>query len=68
VQWVMDVHLEDMARSMRQEDIAHPTDGMEPGSEVDVVPPSAELNVVPSGSEQPAPSSVVPTVDAAESP
>ena len=37
-QWVMDVRREDMARSMRGEDVAQPTDGMEPRSEVDVAP------------------------------
>ena len=37
-EWVMDVHHEDMARSMRGEDVAQPADGMEPGSEVDVAP------------------------------
>ena len=68
VQWVMDARHADMARSVRQEDIAKPTDGVEPRSEVDVVPPSAEPNVVPSGSEQPMPSPVIQTVDAAEPP
>ena len=65
-QWVMDVHHEDMAKSVRREDIAQPVDGMEPGSEVDVVLPSTEPNVIPSGSEQPTPLSVAPTADAAE--
>jgi len=64
-QWVMDVRCEDMARSMRGEDVVQPADGMEPGSEVDVALASIEPNVVPPGSEQPAPSSVVPTADAA---
>ena len=64
----MDVHREDMARSMHREDVTLPEDGMEPGSDVDVVPLSAEPNVVPPGSEQPAPSPVVPTIDAAEPP
>ena len=36
VQWVMDVRHEDMARSVRQEDVAQPIDGTEPGSEVDI--------------------------------
>ena len=49
-QWVMDARREDMARSMRQGDIAQPMDGTELGSEVDIVPPSTEPNVVPSGS------------------
>ena len=30
-QWVMNVHREDMARSMRGEDVAQPADGTEPG-------------------------------------
>ena len=58
-QWVMDVHHVDMARSMRGEDAA------QPGSEVNVAPVLTEPNVVPPGSEQPAPPSVAPTVDAA---
>ena len=62
----MDVYHEDMARSMRGEDVAQPADGMEPGSEVDVAPASIEPNVMPSGSEQPTPSSVAPTADATE--
>ena len=37
-QWVVDVRHEDMAKSMRGEDVAQPADGMEPGSEVDVAP------------------------------
>ena len=45
-QWVMVVRHEDKARSMRWEDVAQPTDGIEPRSEVDVVSPSAEPNVV----------------------
>ena len=67
-QWVMDVRREDMARSVCREDIAQPTDGMEPGSEVDIAPASTEPNVIPSGSEQPVPSPVEPTPDAAGSP
>ena len=61
----MDVHHEDMARSMCGEYTAQPMDGAEPGSEVNVAPASTEPNVVPPGSEQPAPSSVAPTTDAA---
>ena len=68
VQWVMDVRREDMARSMHGEDVAQPTDGTEPGSEVDIAPASTEPNVVPPGSEQPSPSPVAPTTDAAEPP
>ena len=64
-QWVMDVRHEDMARSMRGEDAAQPTDDADPGSEVNVTPAPTEPNVAPPGSEQPAPSSVVPTADAA---
>ena len=62
---VMDIHHEDMARSMRGEDVAQSIDGMEPGSEVNIAPASTEPNVVPPRSEQPAPSSVAPTADAA---
>ena len=65
-QWVMDVRREDMARSMRGEDVAQPTGGTEPGSEVDIAPASTEPNVVPLGSEQPVPSSAVPTAIAAD--
>ena len=64
-QWVMDVHREDMARSMRGEDAAQPADGAEPRSKVNVAPTPTEPNVVPPGSEQPAPSSVAPSTDAA---
>ena len=65
-QWVMDVRHEDMARSMRREDVAQPADGTKPGSEVDIALVSTEPNVVPSGSEQPKPSPVALTADAAE--
>ena len=68
VQWVMDVRREDMARSMCGEDVAQPADGMEPGSEVDIAPASTEPNVIPPGSEQPTPSPIAPTADAAELP
>jgi len=40
-------------------------DGVEPGSEVDITLPSTEPNVVQPGSEQPVPSLVAPTADAA---
>ena len=65
-QWVMDARHEDMVGSVHQGDVAQPTDGTEPGLEVDVVLPSTESNVVPPGSEQPVPSSVTPTADATE--
>ena len=64
-QWVVDIRREDMARSMHGEDASQPTDGAKPRSEVNVSSVLTELNVVPPGSEQPAPSSVAPTVDAA---
>jgi len=67
-QWVMDVRREDMARSMRREDGAQPMDGTEPGSEVDIALALIEMNVIPPGSEQPEPSLVAPTADAAEPP
>ena len=47
-----------------QEDVAQPTDGVEPGSEADVAPPSTEPNVVQPESEQPLSSLVAPTADA----
>ena len=64
-QWVMDVRCEDMARSMRGEDAAQPTYGAGPGSEVNVAPVLTEPNVVLPRSEQPVPSLVAPTADAA---
>ena len=67
-QWVMDARHEDMARSMRQEDVAQPTDGVEPRSEVDIAPSSTEPNIVQPGSEQPVPSPVTPTIDAVRQP
>ena len=65
-QWVMDVYREDMARSMRGEDVAQPADSTEPRSEVDIAPALTEPNVMPPGSEQLAPSPVAPTADVAE--
>ena len=62
----MDVHREDMARSMRREDVSQPTDGTKRGSEVDIAPASTEPNVVPPVSGTPMPSPVAPTADAAE--
>ena len=44
-QWVMDARRADMAESVRQEDIAQPVDGVEPGSKADVAPPLTEPNV-----------------------
>ena len=64
----MDAHRADMAASVRQEDVAQPTDGMEPGSEADVTPPPIEPNVSQSENEQPLPSSVAPSADAAGQP
>ena len=43
--WVMDARRADMAAGVRQEDVAQPTDGVEPGSEVDVASPLTEPNV-----------------------
>ena len=54
----MDARRADMAGSVRQEDVAQPTDGVEPGSEVDVAPPSTEPNIAQSEDEQPLPSPV----------
>ena len=38
VQWVMDVRRADLADGARQDDVAHPADGVEPGSEMNVAP------------------------------
>ena len=65
VQWVMDVRREDIARSMCAENTAKPVDGMGPRSEVNAALVSTEPNVVLPGSEQPTPSLVAPTADAA---
>ena len=67
-QWVMDVHREDMTRSVRRGDIAQLADGTEPRLEVDIAPALTEPDVIPSGSEQHAPSPVIPTADAVEPP
>ena len=64
-EWVMDVRREDMARSMHGEDASEPADSTEPGSGGNVASALIEPNIVLPGSEQPAPSSVAPTVDAA---
>ena len=64
----MDIRREDKARSVRREDVAQPADGTKPGSEVDIALALTEPNVVPSGGEQPDPSSVAPTADAAGQP
>ena len=65
--WVMDVHCQDMARSMRGEDASEPADSPEPGLGGNVASASTELNVVLPGSEQPVPSSVAPPADATRS-
>ena len=64
----MDAHREDMARSVCQGDVAQPTVGVEPRSEVDIAPPSTEPNVIQAGSEQSVPSPVASTADAAGQP
>ena len=64
-EWVMEVRCEDMARSMRGEDASEPADSPEPSLGRDVASTSIEPNVVPPGSEQPAPSLVAPSADAA---
>jgi len=63
----MDVRRQDMARSMHGENASEPADSPEPGSGGNVASASVEPNVVPPGSEQPAPSLVVPPADAAGS-
>ena len=45
-QWVVDARHADLADGAHQEDIAHPTDGVEPGSEMNVALPPTEPNVV----------------------
>ena len=67
-QWVMEAHRAGLADGARQEDVAHPADGVEPGSEMNVAPLPTEPNVVPPESEQPMPLSVAPIADVAEEP
>ena len=67
-QWVMDARRADMARSMRQEDIAQPLDGVEPMLELDIASPPTEPNVAQLEDEQPLPSPVEPVVNATEEP
>ena len=57
-----------MAEGTRQEDVALPVDGVEPGSEADVSLPPTEPNVVQPESEQPLSSLVAPTPDAVGQP
>ena len=64
-EWVMDVHCQDMAQSMRGEDASEPIDSTEPGSGGNVASALIEPNVMLPGSEQPAPSSVAPSADVA---
>ena len=63
-QWVMEARRANMAEGAHQDDVAQPTDGVEPGSEADVAPPSTEPNVIQPESEQPLSSLVAPTADA----
>ena len=46
-QWVMEARRANTAEGARQEDVAQPTDGVEPGSKANVAPPLTEPNVVP---------------------
>ena len=66
-EWVMDVRRQDMAQSMRGEDASEPVDSTKPGSGGNVTSALIEPDVVLPESEQPAPSSVAPSADAAES-
>ena len=50
---------------MRGEDASEPVDSTEPKHGGNITSAPIELNVVPPGSEQPVPSSVVPSADAA---
>ena len=61
----MDVHREDMARSMHGEDASEPADSTEPGSGGNVASALIKPNVVLPRSEQLAPSSAVLSADAA---
>ena len=45
-QWVMEAHRVNTAEGACQEDVAQPTDGVEPRSKADVAPPPTEPNVV----------------------
>ena len=67
-QWVMDARRVNVAKGARQEDVAQPTDGVEPGSEAHVAPPPTEPSVIQLESEQPLLSSVVPSIDAVGQP
>ena len=64
----MEARRANTAEGARQEDIAQPTDGVEPGSEANIVPPLTEPNVVSSETEQPSSSPVSPAADAAGQP
>ena len=59
----MDARRADLVDGVRQEDVAHPADGVEPGSEMNVTPLPTEPNVVPPESEQPVPLPVTPSAD-----
>ena len=59
----MDAHRVDLADGARQEDVAQPADGVEPGSEMNVAPLLTEPNVFPPESEQPVPLPIAPTAD-----
>ena len=64
----MDARHADMAENMRQEDIAEPMDGVEPGSEANITPPPTEPNIAQSEDEQPLPSLVKPVANATMEP
>ena len=66
-EWVMDVRRQDMARSMRGENVSEPVDSPEPGSGGNVASASIKPNAMPPRGEQPMPSSVAPPADAAGS-
>jgi len=63
-EWVMDVHHQDMARSMHGEDASEPTDSTKLGSGGNVALAQIEPNVMLPESKQPAPLSVAPSADA----
>ena len=67
-QWVMDARRANASEGVRQEDVAQPTDAVEPRSEAHIALPPTEPNVAQPENEQPLPSPVEPVADAAGEP
>ena len=63
VQWVMEARRASTAEGVCQEDVAQPTDGVEPRSEANVAPPLTKPNIVPSETERPLSSPVEAVAD-----